>query len=393
MTQPQTELRPQKRGEAASAGSAGWRSLALGAGMLTVAAGAALWFGAGQGGPAQRTSALTPASRPPARAAPTASAAAPPAQLPDAGPRPVPAPPSAPAPQPLPRFASSAPAPAPVRPAPEVVARAAPAPSLVGGAPQPLPAAEPQACLLSVRPAPNRFGRGVVVALEDPATAAALTRKREAELGGPIDPEYGSARQAAVRLTNGDEVVFNIPRSLEVRLGDGVTTQNIHRSLNLPCSYTPAIITADLGPEPLPMGSPRPSPAPVVAAAAPSEASADSGQSCPIILPSEPHHAASGIVRGFVAPSQVFTVIARGEAHARGRIDPAYIDLPRIVVDVNGHGNIVTVPHALVVRVGDRVAIQEGYRAHGAECRWAPNLVTDDFGPAQTPAPGSSPSP
>lgn len=377
MQEPHADARLQPKGRDALWGrSHGWRNMVVAAGMLTAAAAAALWF-AGQ------------------EHAPVHEAPAAPATTPSVGP--TPAPPSAASPPPS---LASAPPPAPPhaaapRPAPAVQA----APALAQAEPPPAAAlpqlapAEPQACLLTARPAPNRFGHGVVVALEDPATAAALTRKREGELGGRIDPEYATARQAEVRMTNGDEVVFNVPRTLQVRPGDQVATQNIHRSLNLPCNYTPAIITADLGPAPLPAPLPAPSPSAVAATTgAPAEATSPAGDSCPIILPNDPRHAASGVVTAIVPNSQVLNVIARGEAHARGRIDPAYVDLQRIVVDLDGHHNIITVPRAMTVKLGDRVATEEGHRSHGAECRWVPNLVTDDFGPPQTPgeAPGAA---
>src|SRR4051812_16203460 len=112
------------------------------------------------------------------------------------------------------------------------------------------PAPQSNVCLLVGPPAPNHFDAGKVVSFEDHATSLARIQLTQAHNGGQIDPDYVDNQRVTVELRSGQYVVFLVPKTMQVQVGDRVNVQGGYRNINLPCNYVPNLITADLGPAP-----------------------------------------------------------------------------------------------------------------------------------------------
>ena len=145
---------------------------------------------------------------------------------------------------PLPR----APTPAPVQTA-SLPPVAAPSPG-AQVAPSAAPATQSNVCLMVMPTSPNAFGSGVVMSFEDHATSMARIQFTESHSGGKIDPAYVDNQRVLVRMNNGQNHVFLVPKTLQVQAGDRVVFQGSFRNINLPCNYVPNLITADTGPAP-----------------------------------------------------------------------------------------------------------------------------------------------
>jgi hypothetical protein len=109
---------------------------------------------------------------------------------------------------------------------------------------------QPQNCMLVESPQPTQRGSGTVVSFEDHTTSLRRIERTQASVGGQIDPDYIANQRAIVRVGNGRYVVFIVPKTMQVHLGDRVLVQNGYRNINLPCNYIPQLITADLGASP-----------------------------------------------------------------------------------------------------------------------------------------------
>ena len=113
-----------------------------------------------------------------------------------------------------------------------------------------VPAPSSQTCALNQPGLPTPLGTGTIIGIETPAAARAEIPKREARLGGTIDPRYVDDMRALVSRGNGRLRIFDVPAGMKVRIGDRVALQDSYRSKKLPCSYVPILITAVLRPAP-----------------------------------------------------------------------------------------------------------------------------------------------
>ena len=108
-------------------------------------------------------------------------------------------------------------------------------------APPPAPA-----CHLK-QPATSRLmGLGTVIGVQSPAVARADIPRREARLGGVIDPRYLDDPRVVVRQDDGRVQAFDVPQGLEVKVGNRVLLHGSYRSASAPCAYIPIMVTADL---------------------------------------------------------------------------------------------------------------------------------------------------
>lgn len=145
--------------------------------------------------------------------------------------------------------------PIPQAPAPVQTASLPPA-TPVGSATAPIsnptlaPTGQSNVCLMVMPPSPTGFGSGMVMSFEDRATSMARIQVTQAHAGGQIDPDYIDNQRVTVRLVDGEYRVFLVPKTMQVHAGDRVNGQGSYRNINLPCSYIPNLITADLGPAP-----------------------------------------------------------------------------------------------------------------------------------------------
>lgn len=105
--------------------------------------------------------------------------------------------------------------------------------------------------------------------------------------------------------------------------------------------------------------------------------------------PPAPAYFSQGVVTGFESRAASQARIKVTEAHAGGQIDPAYINNQRVIVHLpNGKGQVLLLPAGMSVSIGDRVALQGGYRNMNLPCNYVPNLITADLGPATPATPG-----
>jgi hypothetical protein len=128
------------------------------------------------------------------------------------------------------------------------LSRHSPAQTPMSGAP---------ACALHQPASPLPMGLGTIIALQDPVLSLADIPRREARLGGSIDPDYVHDLRAVVRQDDGRIQAFDVPRGMTVQVGDRITLQDSYRSTALPCSYIPILITANLGPPATPTQAPH----------------------------------------------------------------------------------------------------------------------------------------
>ena len=84
------------------------------------------------------------------------------------------------------------------------------------------------------------------MSIYDQATALNMLQQTEAQNHSKIDPDYADNLRVQVRLANGKPLVALVPKAMTVHVGDHVTFQGGYRNTNLPCSYVPSLITADL---------------------------------------------------------------------------------------------------------------------------------------------------
>ena len=105
-----------------------------------------------------------------------------------------------------------------------------------------------QGCALRQPIRPFPIGSGTVTGLQTPERAAADIPRREARLGGVIDPSYLHDGRAVVRLDGGGVNTFDVLPGMNVRAGDRVALQNSYRSTALPCAYVPILIIGDARP-------------------------------------------------------------------------------------------------------------------------------------------------
>ena len=147
-------------------------------------------------------------------------------------------------------------------------------------------------------------------------------------------------------------------------------------------------LAADAGklllPKPVPTPTPRndvalATPAPVRHAAAPAQqASCALKQSA-----TAPRLLGFGTVVGFEDRALAMARIRFTEQQSGGRIDPAFIDNPRVVVkSPAGQLRTFILPNTMRVQIGDRVMVQNGYRNAALPCNYVPNEIASDIGPA-----------
>ena len=72
--------------------------------------------------------------------------------------------------------------------------------------------------------------------------------RREARLGGVIDPSYLHDGRAVVRQDSGRTQTFDVLPGMNVQVGDRVSMQNSYRSTAAPCAYVPILIIGDARP-------------------------------------------------------------------------------------------------------------------------------------------------
>jgi len=72
-----------------------------------------------------------------------------------------------------------------------------------------------------------------------------------------MNEERTNDRRALVSQPDGRLRTFDVPPGVKIRVGDRVALQNSYRNEKLSCSYVPILITADLGPAPVPPPAPQ----------------------------------------------------------------------------------------------------------------------------------------
>ena len=107
------------------------------------------------------------------------------------------------------------------------------------------PAPPAPACALRQPAVPRHMGLGTIIGFQTPAAARADLPRREARLGGAIDPRYLDDPRAVVRRDTGRVEAFDVPEGMTVQVGDRVKLHDSYRSKASPCSYVPILITAD----------------------------------------------------------------------------------------------------------------------------------------------------
>jgi hypothetical protein len=233
-------------------------------------------------------------------------------------------------------------------------------------------AGQTQACALQVSPAPLALGGGVVESFIDHATAQAMIGRTQTQAGGKIDPDYVDNLRVAVRMDDGSRATVLIPKAMAVRIGDRVAVQSSYRSAKLPCNYVPNLVTIDLGPAPDQLAASSPG---------------SGAQACALRAAPAPTALGGGVVESFIDRETAQALIGRTQAQAGGKIDPDYVDNLRVAVRMDDGGRAtVLVPKAMVVQVGDRVAVESSYRSAKLPCNYVPNLVTADLGPSSAPS-------
>lgn len=150
----------------------------------------------------------------------------------------------------------------PAAPAPSISAPAAPAAAPVPAEPAHVAAlpdsqTPAQACGLRQPAGPYPMGLGTIIGFETPAQSLADIPRREARLGGTIDPAYVHDLRAMVRQDDGRVQGFDVLPGMTVNMGDRVTLQDSYRNQSRPCSYIPILITADSGPTASPAQTPQ----------------------------------------------------------------------------------------------------------------------------------------
>ena len=127
-------------------------------------------------------------------------------------------------------------------------------------------------------------------------------------------------------------------------------------------------------------------PAKAFADQAPAPAAAGA-QACALQSSPAPAALGAGAVESFIDRATAQALIERTQSQAGGKIDPDYVDNLRVAVRMDDGGRAtVLVPKTMVVRIGDRVAVQSAYRSAQLPCNYIPNLVTADLGPTPEPA-------
>jgi hypothetical protein len=113
------------------------------------------------------------------------------------------------------------------------------------------------ACALRQPTGPFPMGLGTIIGFETQAQSLADIPRREARLGGAIDPAYVNDLRAMVRQDDGRVQGFDVPQGMTAQVGDRVTLQDSYRNQSLPCSYIPILIVADSGPTSPPAQAPQ----------------------------------------------------------------------------------------------------------------------------------------
>jgi hypothetical protein len=101
------------------------------------------------------------------------------------------------------------------------------------------------------------MGLGTIIGFEPRAQSLADIPRREARLGGTIDPAYVADLRAMVRQDDGRVQGFDVSQGMAVQVGDRVTLEDSYRNRSLPCSYVPILIVADSGPAQPPVQAPQ----------------------------------------------------------------------------------------------------------------------------------------
>jgi hypothetical protein len=102
------------------------------------------------------------------------------------------------------------------------------------------------ACHLKQPEKSRLMGLGTVIGVQSPAVARADIPRREARLGGAIDPRYLDDPRVVVRQDDGRVQAFDVPQGLTVKVGSRVMLHGSYRSTVAPCAYVPILVTADL---------------------------------------------------------------------------------------------------------------------------------------------------
>jgi len=113
------------------------------------------------------------------------------------------------------------------------------------------------ACGLRQPAGPFPMGLGTIIGFEPRAQSLADIPRREARLGGTIDPAYVADLRAMVRQDDGRVQGFDVSQGMAVQVGDRVTLEDSYRNRSLPCSYVPILIVADSGPAQPPVQAPQ----------------------------------------------------------------------------------------------------------------------------------------
>jgi hypothetical protein len=89
------------------------------------------------------------------------------------------------------------------------------------------------------------MGLGTIIGFQTPAFARVDIPRREARLGGAVDPRYLNDPRAVVQQDNGRVQAFDVPQGTTVQVGSRVTLHGSYRSTASACSYIPILIAAD----------------------------------------------------------------------------------------------------------------------------------------------------
>jgi hypothetical protein len=253
-----------------------------------------------------------------------------------------------------------------------------------------------ESCAITFATEARPMGTGVVTGFENPDTARQRMLNNEKANGGPISPAFAGTPRAIVQMDgDGGSQIAVVPPGMEVHVGDRIAFNAIHRDAAAPCAFVPPLVTADNGPAPA-MPTPLPVRQTPVAARAVSRPVPATQTACTLRPgPTAPQLMGIGTVVALEDHALALAAIQVTESRMGGKIDPAYIDNPRVIVESStGQRKAFILPKGLQVNLGDRVTLQNGYRNLALPCNYVPVQIVSDIGPPPAAnAPGTDAPP
>lgn len=113
---------------------------------------------------------------------------------------------------------------------------------LVSVTPQP----QPNICRLFWPSTIQPMGIGRVVSVLDRATVLSRIQALQSKSRGLIDPDYVDNQWVDIALADGEIRWVVAPKTMQVKIGDMVSTLWGYRNVNLPCNFIPNLIVSDM---------------------------------------------------------------------------------------------------------------------------------------------------